>query len=356
MQGAGHNNTRVRGYSQLIQAALERTNRTLTACVELRTQHHSLRSKRRTWPPLRVLFARTLAVLQHARPPGQRHPTACCVMPVGSVVTNIRVGFGLQYPCGCPVCELPFHVDIAQMQYGSIASIFASSGYQASCGWPASLLQNIFRTGAACQQITERGEAPFSDAMDGVSGLSNSTPPSLVAPAYSRSSVNSSLLGQPATASMLPCEPTPPLTPSVTLSSATTHSRSWPDVAISRMDINSIDRPFVEMLSFRKHTASGDLQWPSYDAGLDNVSHVASVRLARRVPMICFFSVAVIALDALIYLGAFDSFSLYPGLSIITGLKETNQFRIIILNPFPDFMPCLLHGHHTTFVNYASGR
>lgn len=101
--------------------------------------------------------------------------------------------------------------------------------------------------------------------------LDNSPSVDLMAPAYLRLKVNGSLLGRCPTASMLPCEPTPPLTPCMSsLSSrATSQSLSWVDAPMSKMEGRTTDWPFIETLSSTKQTAVRAFQQPWVDPGLD---------------------------------------------------------------------------------------
>jgi hypothetical protein len=100
--------------------------------------------------------------------------------------------------------------------------------------------------------------------------LGNGPSANLIALAYSHLRVNSSLLGQRATASMLSSELTPPLTPTSSIFSSTSNqSLSRLDVAMPGIEVRSTDGSFTEPLSLTEQTVNGNLQRPLFDPDLD---------------------------------------------------------------------------------------
>jgi hypothetical protein len=140
---------------------------------------------------------------------------------------------------------------------GSSSASATSPGHQAIFGWLCDPCGEYFRK-RGCLPPRPLGTAKSSRRrdlchvdVDAVSDPDNSPPANIAAPAYLHLNINGSLLGQPATASMLLSEPTPPLTPctSSIASSATSLSSSWLDASMPEMEKRRTDWPFIETLS-----------------------------------------------------------------------------------------------------------
>jgi hypothetical protein len=103
---------------------------------------------------------------------------------------------------------------------GASSASSTSSGYQASCGWLCEPCAAYFLERGCLPPRPLRNAEPrrrrnehHVGVVDVKLDLNNSPSVDLMAPAYLHLKVNGSLLGHCPTASMLSCEPTPPLTP-----------------------------------------------------------------------------------------------------------------------------------------------
>jgi hypothetical protein len=161
---------------------------------------------------------------------------------------------------------------------GASSASSASSGHHASCGWLCEPCAAYFLERGCLPPRPLRNAKPrrrrdehHVGVVDVKLDLDNSPSVDLMARAYLHLKVNGSLLGRCPTASMLPCEPTPPLTPctSPLSSRATSQSLSWVDAPMPEMEGRTTDWPFIETLSSTKQTVVRGFQQPWIDPGLD---------------------------------------------------------------------------------------